>query len=212
MARSSRRRSPTTTKRPKDPAAKAGQRERREERKRIESAARQRATRHRRVRNTALAVAASAIVATSAFFLLRPDAELPGVERPPNRGRGHLAAGEVVEYETPTPTSGRHAAQAPRCGSYSNPLAPELAVHALEHGTVVIWYQSGRADELAPSLENLLGDFDSHVIVSPNDAITDPIVATAWNRLKRYTRPGAEVAEFVQVYRKRGPEKVDCDI
>ena len=48
--------------------------------------------------------------------------------------------------------------------------------------------------------------------MSPNDRITEPIVATAWNRLKRETEPGDDLAEFVRVYRKRGPEKVSCDI
>ncbi|MDZ4825694.1 MAG: DUF3105 domain-containing protein [Actinomycetota bacterium] len=152
---------------------------------------------------------ALAVAAAGLFFLLRPDPELEGVERPPNRGRGHV---ETVAYDTATPTSGKHASQAPQCGSQSSPLAPELAVHALEHGAVVIWYQSDAADELVAALDELVATFDSHVIVSPNDSISEPIVATAWNRLKRFTGPGADLDEFVRVYRKRGPEKVSCDI
>ncbi len=208
MARSGRKQDKAPTKRPKD-AAKAAQRERREERKHLEATLRRRALRRRRLRNAAIAVVTGALAAAGAFFLLRPDPELRGVERPRNQGRGHVGA---VDYDTATPTSGKHSAEAPRCGRYSSPLAPELAVHALEHGTVVIWYQTARADELLPALEELLGQFDSHVIVSPNDGIAEPIVATAWNRLKRYPDPGADLLEFARVYRKRGPENVSCAI
>lgn len=208
MARSGRRQPQAAAKRPRDDAAKAAQRERREARKQSETAARRRTVRRRRVRNAGVAAVILSLAAAGAVFLLRPDPELRGVERPASRGRGHVAA---ADYDTATPTSGEHSADAPRCGNYSSPLAPDLAVHALEHGAVVIWYQSDRADVLGPALDDLLEQFDSHVIVSPNDEITEPIVATAWNRLKRYNEPEADVREFARVYRQRGPEKVACD-
>jgi hypothetical protein len=83
-------------------------------------------------------------------------------------------------------------------------------VHALEHGAVVVWYRGDMAEELEEPLLDMLGRWDSHVIVSPNDDLDAPIVATAWNRLKEYTRP-ADVVEFVETYRGRGPEDIPCD-
>jgi hypothetical protein len=148
------------------------------------------------------------VVGAGAFFLLRPDPELPGVERPTDQGRGHVTA---PRYDTSTPTSGAHLAQAPACRSYAEPLDPGLAVHALEHGAVVIWYDTERAEELRPELETIAGRWDSHVVLSPNTALDAPIVATAWNRLARYDEAGDDVGDFIDTYRRRGPERQPCD-
>jgi hypothetical protein len=37
------------------------------------------------------------------------------------------------------------------------------------------------------------------------------MVATAWNRLKRY-QPGEGVEDFIDVYRRRAPGNADCPI
>ena len=52
--------------------------------------------------------------------------------------------------------------------------------------------------------------FDDRVILSPNDALTDPVVATAWLRLKAYDGADPELEEFISTYRERGPESVPC--
>ncbi len=144
------------------------------------------------------------------FVVARPDPELPGVERPQNLGGGHLAAGQSGSYPSATPTSGRHAPSAPRCGVTTSPLALELAVHALEHGVVVVWHRPDISEADLTALYEVAGRFDSHLIVSPNPGIEDPIVATAWNRLARYDAPGEELAEFIDVYQQRGPERLPC--
>ena len=53
---------------------------------------------------------------------------------------------------------------------------------------------------------------ESHVIVAPNAEIAEPLVATAWNRLKTFDEAGPDVADFIDAYRRRGPENVICDI
>lgn len=143
-----------------------------------------------------------------AWLGLRPGPELPGVERPANDGRGHVAA---ATYGDAAPTSGEHNGSAPACGLYPAPLAPDLAVHALEHGTVVFWYDAARP-ELAGELTEVLEAFNSHVIVSPNENLTAPIVATAWNRRLELTGGGEQALSFASTYRRRGPESVPCAI
>ncbi|MFQ5557232.1 MAG: DUF3105 domain-containing protein, partial [Acidimicrobiales bacterium] len=101
--------------------------------------------------------------------------------------------------------------RSPPCGVYSTPLDPSLAVHALEHETVVLWYDPARP-EIGAELAALVGRWDSPVIVSPSDRIDEPIVATAWNRRKGYDEVTAEVEEFVDIYRRRGPENVPCEV
>lgn len=149
------------------------------------------------------------VVGIAGYVLVRPDPELPGVERPPDLGRGHVAA---PTFESAAPTSGPHLAEAPRCGVFTQPLDLGLAVHALEHGVVVVWYGSELDEERRARLENLVEEWGSHVIVAPAESLAAPIVATAWNRRERYSSPEGELRRFIDTYRRRGPERVGCEI
>lgn len=161
-----------------------------------------------RRRGQLIAVAIMVPLGVLVWLALRPGPELPGVERPRNDGRGHVAA---ATYTDAAPTSGEHSASAPACGLYPTPLAADQAVHALEHGTVVFWYDSARP-ELAGELTGIVEQFDSHVIVSPNENLNAPIVATAWNRRLELDSAGEEATAFASTYRRRGPEQVACDL
>jgi hypothetical protein len=196
----------------KDPAKEAEKRARREERKAHEEAEKRREARRRQVRLVGIGAVAVLIAVVVGFWLSQRlfPAELVGVEQPTNLGRGHIAAGEPANYATATPTSGPHAASSPRCGIYAQQMPAEFAVHALEHGVVVIWYRQDLEDEVVAALGEIVDGFDDRVIVSPNAAMTDPIVATAWNRLKRYESVEPEIEEFITTYRGRGPEQVSC--
>jgi len=44
------------------------------------------------------------------------------------------------------------------------------------------------------------------VILSPNAELSQPVVVTAWNRLKAYDGADAELEQFIETYRNRGPE------
>ena len=182
-------------------------RERRIARQEREAAARRRAQRRKKTVWIAGVAAVLVGVVVIASLALRRDPELEGVERPPSRGRGHIAA---PRYDSATPTSGPHLVQVPRCTSYAEPLDPGLAVHALEHGAVVLWYDAGEP-ELRTDLEELLANWDSHVLITAHANLDDPIVATAWNRRAAYQRPDVRVEAFVETYRKRGPESEPCD-
>lgn len=189
----------------RDPEARAAVRDTRRA-KRHQVAVR--ARRARRIRRAAIWGGAAVLVAVVGFLMFRPGPELEGVVREPERGRDHVST--PVSYDSVTPTSGPHAPDAPACGWYDNQLSLERAVHALEHGAVVIWYRGEDGDRLADALRPLVDRFDHHLIVSPNSDIDAPIVATAWTRLKTYQDP-EEVAEFVETYRERGPERLACD-
>lgn len=182
---------------------------RRTERERTHRRQRRRARFGRMARRLAVVAAIMAVALVAGWYLVRSSPELAGVERQPDLGRRHVAAPEPISYDTPTPTSGTHRPGAPECGVYTTPLPPELAVHGLEHGAVVLWYQADRAD-LGSALVDLASEWDSHVIVSPNTEIDDAVVATAWRRLKTYDDVSDDVRDFVDTYRRRGPERVDC--
>lgn len=160
--------------------------------------------------NIAAWLVAATVVGGVGFLLwseLRPGPELAGVERPTYNGRGHIPS---PSYSSATPTSGPHASQSPACGIYTSPMQPSLAVHGLEHGAVVIWYDASRPD-LAAGLSEIADGWSSHVIVTPSTRLDSPIVATAWQRLKAYQDLDPEIDEFIDTYRKRGPEDISCD-
>lgn len=147
------------------------------------------------------------LIATGLWFGLRPDPELSGAVRVADDGGGHVAD---ATYASASPTSGAHEGTAPSCGLYSSQLEAPLAVHALEHGAVVIWYDAERP-ELGTKLSELVDGYPSHVIVSPNNRLETPVIATAWNRLKSFSGAEPEVRDFIDAYRFRGPEREPCE-
>ncbi len=204
------RRQPGT--KPVDAEKQAEKRARREERKIAEADAKHRRTRQRRVR-TGLMIAAGVVLVGAAGFVIFEKAvppELPGVAQPTNDGRSHLAAGQAAVYASATPTSGSHSPSSSRCGIFNQQVPAEFAVHSLEHGTVVIWHRTDLDGDTVSGLREIVSRFDDRVILSPNAQLDDPIVATAWNRLKAYDTVDTEIADFIEMYRNRGPESLSC--
>ena len=212
------RRQPAKKKRASGEAAEkaVAKKARRAERQRLEAEARAQAVRKAKLRRGALTAAGVALLALAGFFVFsrfQPGSEVAGVEKPVSLGSSHLSSlGETFNYASATPTSGTHAPRAPGCGVLFGGLSLEFAVHALEHGVVVVWYRPDLEADVLPELTSMIQQWDSHVIVASNPRIPEPLVATAWNRLKRFDAVGPDVAEFIDVYRRRGPENVPCDI
>jgi hypothetical protein len=147
-------------------------------------------------------------VFTLSIVIIRPSPEVRAVTRTEEVEGQALAVGQTFDYGTPTPTSGPYAAGTPACGVFSAPVATEEAVAAMRVGAVVLWYSD---PELAPQLAEYASRFDSHVLVSPNDAIDDPIVATAWLRLKAYDDIDLLLDDdFADIYRLQRGEEGDC--
>ncbi len=201
--------------RPADAAKIAAKKARRAERQQREAEERAREARKAKLRRLGypgIGLIVFALVVLFVYNAVKPGPEIEGVERMPDRGSRHVAPGEPVNYDTATPTSGTHASTSARCGVITAGLPLEFAVHDLEHGVVVVWYRPDLEEALLPDLRALIDQWDSHVLVAPNPGITEPIVATAWNRLQRFDTVGEGLTEFINVYRNRGPESVPCDI
>jgi len=199
-------------KKPADKQKQAEKRARREERKAAEAVAKRAAARKKQLKKGLWIFGGVAFVAIVGFLIFQKAnlAELPGVSKEDYDGRTHVVTGEAVFYETATPTSGRHSGSSPRCGIIAQPIPPEFAVHALEHGAVVIWYQQTLSQEEVSALAAVVREFDDRVILSPNPQLADPVVATSWTRLKAYAGVDDELSEFIETYRGRGPESFSC--
>lgn len=136
-------------------------------------------------------------------------AALGKVERMPNDGRGHVRDGAILGYRADPPTSGRHSRKWVDPGVYRRRQTPERLVHSIEHGMVVIYYETPdeAAMETLETWAGLFGGMWSGVVLVPKAGLGSEIVLTAWRRrLRMPTFDAAGAASFIDAYRGRGPE------
>ena len=127
----------------------------------------------------------------------------------PNHGRGHGAHGALYHYDRTFPTSGRHDPVWTETGFYRAPQRVGQIVHALEHGNIVIYYDSA-APEVLETLKDWAGHYDGQwdgLVVVQMDGLGSDLVLTAWTKTLRLTSFDAPLAAaFIDAYRGRGPE------
>jgi len=128
-----------------------------------------------------------------------------------NKGTNHIS--QEVAYEETPPLSGPHWSNWVEAGYYEQPQQPELLVHSLEHGAVVIYYDPDAITEEARSdlrerANTYTGNWTSVIVVPhPQENREAPYTLTAWRhrlRLSEYD-PDA-VTAFIAEYLGRGPE------
>jgi hypothetical protein len=107
-------------------------------------------------------------------------------------GGGHIQNGSVGgPYSSVPATSGQHWTTPANWGVYTgaNPAIESQVVHNLEHGGIVIWYQSTASqddiDKLTQFAQQALNSANHKVILSPwsGQDFGHPIAVTAWNWL-----------------------------
>lgn len=139
--------------------------------------------------------------------------------RVPDEGQAHVPTGQTVQYNHYPPSSGAHwsAPAAPATwGVYSEPVQPEVWLHNLEHGGIVVLYNcpDGCPDTVA-ALKKLAeqvpnsGFGNQKILVAPDAKIASKIVALAWTReldLSDFDRP--RLLEFYKRWVDAGPEAV----
>ncbi|MEX2291719.1 MAG: DUF3105 domain-containing protein [Mycobacteriales bacterium] len=134
-----------------------------------------------------------------------PDAAIEGVAvaDAESLSQGHVAG--TVDYPQTPPNAGDHSATPQQCDVYTEPIAPEHAVHSLEHGAVWITYN----DEVpADQVEKLAGKVrgNPYGLMSPLPEQSSPINLSAWGR--RLSVDSAEddrIDDFIEAYAS-GPQ------
>jgi hypothetical protein len=112
----------------------------------------------------------------------------------PNEGAAHVPQSTVPTYRSVPATSGPHwnlgDGIAPLFwGVYTSPVAEPAAVHNLEHGGIVIWYQKSATqddiDRLTEFTQQAETGPDYKVLLSPWNGkdFGHPIAVTAWDWL-----------------------------
>lgn len=117
--------------------------------------------------------------------------------------RNHVAG--PVDYPSTPPAGGDHNGVPQTCAVYTEPVAPEHAVHSLEHGAVWVTYNDAAAeDDVAALADEVEGD--PYRLMSPVPEQDSPLQLTAWGRtLEVDSADDQRVDQFLQAY-TNGPQ------
>jgi hypothetical protein len=145
------------------------------------------------------------------------DADCGLGEAMPDQGRGHIDEGEPHEpYNSTPPTSGPHYGFTVPWGVSSEPIPPEVQVHNLEHGGVLLQYNCDcpEAITLLQRFADPETGYPTKVIVAPYPDMPTEIALSAWGRI--WTMSAAEltvdrVRAFLDGYVDRGPELIPSE-
>jgi hypothetical protein len=148
-----------------------------------------------------------------------PDGVLPSADDRQHFGDGinwpfctdeQIASGDVGQcYTSNPPTSGWHSGNPAAFQVYENPVPKENAVHSMEHGGVVIWYNTSDQqiiDQLAQIWKDETARRKLVVVTKYTDMEPDTIAVTAWTRLDKF--PVSEfnkkrIVDFIEAHSKR---------
>ena len=126
----------------------------------------------------------------------------------------HLFDGTIHnDYNSVPPTSGPHYDQPLPWGTYTQPIPNERQLHNLEHGGVMIQYNTDDVDLIA-RLEGFAEKqtgYPCYLIVAPYPDMETTIAVTVWavlDTMEEYDEDRLQA--FVNAYRNDGPERVPC--
>jgi hypothetical protein len=123
-----------------------------------------------------------------------------------------ITSGQIsnpVCYNSNPPTSGPHAASPMPFRVLENPAPKENLVHNMEHGAVVVWYNTSNQDVIRQleSIVNNAIDRRKLVVMSRYPELeSDTIALTAWTRLDKFSAAQFErkrVQDFIDEHDRR---------
>jgi hypothetical protein len=147
-------------------------------------------------------VAAVVVAAVVGYFAYRAQADLPG-SKMPDQGNLHIAReGDPHEpYNSDPPTSGPHLSYLAPWGVHTRPIPPELQVHNLEDGGVLVQYNC-ECPDLVGKLQAIVRKYDKFVILAPYPSMKTRIALTAWTRIDTMEDLDEKrVVRFIEAYR-----------
>lgn len=160
--------------------------------------------------HASIAVLFSTLVFTTGASAQRIDPDHPAfadIERQPSLGNQHVPG--AVNYGTEFPTSGPHSGNPVPPGLYDEMPALERLVHSLEHGNIVIYYDTPGelAMETLERWTNAYGGTLDGVVAVRRNGLGERVVLTAWQNSLDLDRFDVRATYFVDAFRGRGPEQ-----
>ena len=157
-------------------------------------------------RGRSVTIIGTAVVAVAAvivgYFAYRAQADLPG-QVMPDQGNLHIQSASVPHepYNSDPPTSGPHLPYIAPWGVHTRPVPPELQVHNLEDGGVVVQYNC-ECPELVGQLRDIVKKYDRYVLLAPYPTMKPRIALTAWTRIETLEEFDAKrITRFIEAYR-----------
>lgn len=149
-------------------------------------------------------VAIVLLVAVVVIALLGREPDLPG-ERIASQGQEHLTSIDMphADYNSTPPTSGPHAPNVARWGSYDYPLPDELLVHNIEDGGVVLWYPMGTIEQNGAYIERLeeVARPYEKIVIAPRDDLETTYALSAWQNLDKFDEFDADrISAFLEAF------------
>ena len=136
----------------------------------------------------------------------------------PDEGQRHIPNDTSGVYKAPyPPTSGEHWGNTwADWQMYDDPIPPEVFVHNLEHGGIVLLYRCDRpCPEIVAELSDLYKTFPKgqhgkvKMVVAPDPKIPTPIAILAWTWLDELPKLDRDrLLRFYRAHVDRGPEDV----
>jgi len=191
------------------PAPRGGanpeRRDRKEEARKLREAERRRARRSASIRRTFVSggIAVGAVAALVLFRNFQGPDDIPeaavraaseaGCTQPEHRpdltpAQSHLGPGETITYPDPPATSGKHDGSQPPDDPkvYDAPFEETLAVHALEHGGVFVYYLPEANGGISQAVIDRLAEIatgSNATFLAPYPTLTPEtaLTLTAWN-------------------------------
>lgn len=122
-------------------------------------------------------------------------------------GQNHVPS---PTFSVDPPAGGDHTANVASTGQYTpGQVQDGPAVHALEHGYIVLWHRSGLADAERQRLEDVRNRHVRDVLMIERPSLPVPVAATAWgHRLLCQQVEDDALAAFIDAYVNEGPERV----
>jgi hypothetical protein len=123
-----------------------------------------------------------------------------------------LAQNKITDplcYQSNPPTSGPHNQSPASFSVLQNPAPKENLVHSMEHGAVIVWYNTDNQDAIKQLTDIVNGEIDRRrlVVMSRYTGMEpDTIALTAWTRLDKF--PVSELKKdrietFIEKHNKR---------
>ena len=134
-----------------------------------------------------------------------PDAAIEGVAvaAPDTLKQGHVQG--AVKYPQTPPNSGDHNSAPQQCAVYTAPIAPEHALHSLEHGAIWVTYNDSVPEDQVAELAAKV-QADPYGLMSPVPEQKSPINLSAWGRrLSVDTAGDPRIDDFIEGYAS-GPQ------
>ncbi len=122
--------------------------------------------------------------------------------------RNHLPDGTKIDYNSNPPAAGDHYAQPQDAGIYAKAPADGHLVHSLEHGAVILWYQSNLPANEVEKLKSLFNTIPiEKKIMTTRDSLDVPFALSSWGRvLKLQAIDEKQIRAFFEVNHDRSPE------